>query len=120
MKKEHSINRYEIIRGFRKFEYILENGSKCTNNYLTSFVIKKDADSSLNCMRVGFLLSKKKIKKSHERNRLKRLFRESYRVNKTILEETLMDYKINLDILISISNKGYNCYKKINISKNFS
>ncbi|MFI4847322.1 MAG: ribonuclease P protein component [Candidatus Makana argininalis] len=47
--------------------------------------------------RIGFLISKKQIKMSYERNRIKRLIRENFRINK--------NYLPYIDIILIIKKK---------------
>ena len=55
-----TLKRNEIIRGFKQFENILENGSKINCNNLVAYKNANVTDSDY-CLRVGFLLAKKKL-----------------------------------------------------------
>jgi len=58
----NSLKRDEILRGFGVFEEILANSKKLTSGNLVSFV--NFSDKITDCpVQVGFLLSKKKLKK---------------------------------------------------------
>ncbi len=109
----NTFNKKEIIRGYKRFEFLLSNCKKLESNNLTAFcaTVNKPIDT-INA-KVGFLLSKKKIFKSHERNRIKRLLRESYRVNKFTFIEQLNKNYIFLEILFSLSTKGYSKHKTL-------
>jgi len=58
----NSLKRNEILRGFGVFEDILSNSKKLSYGNLVSFV--NLSDKITDCpVKVGFLLSKKKLKK---------------------------------------------------------
>ncbi|MCC6865369.1 MAG: ribonuclease P protein component [Ignavibacteria bacterium] len=59
---------------------------------------------------------KKKIKKSTERNRLKRILRELYRLHKTELVNFSIQSKQKLRILFTLSNTAYKNHQEINFS----
>jgi len=59
---------------------------------------------------------KKKIKKSHDRNYIKRILKESYQKNKELLRSYLNQNNLQIEILLSLSNKGYHRFTELNFS----
>ena len=64
-----------------------------------------------------FFNIKKKIPKSHDRNYLKRLLRESYRMNCINLTGIAEENKIKLCLLLTLSSKGYRSNKKLSFQQ---
>lgn len=60
-KKIYTLDRNEIIRGFGSFENILTNGKRIESGNLAAFFNVRGGDSGFP-IKVGFLLSKKKLK----------------------------------------------------------
>ena len=60
-KKVYTLGRNEIIRGFGSFEGILSNGKRLETGNIAAFFNVRGEDSGFP-VKVGFLLSKKKLK----------------------------------------------------------
>jgi ribonuclease P protein component len=112
----NTLKRSEIIRGFRSFEQVLQNSRKIDNCDISAYLnICKEISEPL--VKVGFLVSKKKIKKSHYRNRIRRLLKESYRLNKQEILCNHIEPKLSLRILITLSTSGYNHHTDIHFQE---
>ncbi len=66
------------VRTKKEYEQVFSSASKTIYN---GFILLH-CKNTLGHARVGFALSKKKISKAHQRNRIKRLVRESFRTQK--------------------------------------
>lgn len=109
----YTLRKNEILRGRKNFQKVFAGG-KLNSNLLTCFyVIEKQKDYRANPIRVGFTLSRK-IRGAVVRNRLKRLMRESYRLNKNILDLKAVE---NFQISILFIFKKHPLDKKIKLEE---
>jgi ribonuclease P protein component len=81
-KKETLMNREERIKKNSHFRFIYGRGKSHSNEYLVLYIFKNNK----NINRVGISVSKK-VGKSVVRSRVKRLIKESYRVNKPLFKK---------------------------------
>jgi len=88
-----TLRKNEIIRGYESFKRIFIKSKVIETRYLKCYLQFDDKISSPHSIKVGFTVSKKKVKKAYIRNRIKRLMKETYRNSKHLLES----YKINRD-----------------------
>lgn len=111
------LSKDEIIRGHDSYSKILQNSFIVSTDFLKAFVNRQSEEAktidftkspllTLN-VKVGFIIAKKKIKKSYFRNRIRRLLKESYRLNKLLTG--IFSQKLN--IIISLTEKGYEHFR---------
>lgn len=93
-KQERLCSKKLIEKLFKEGKVILLYPLKIT------YLIVDEGDS-IYPAKVVFVVSKKKFKKAFKRNRIKRLLRETYRLNKNVLYEILNNKKKHLLIGIS-------------------
>lgn len=93
------LRKYEILSKKKFIDYLFENGEYYRD--FPFFIRYTFTNNSDYIAQVLFSASKKKFKRAVDRNRIKRLMREAYRLNKSILYNCLE--KNNKKILIQIS-----------------
>ncbi len=98
----YSFNKNEILRGEKQYQRIIYSGKVISIGMIQCyFILYKNLDtSSRPVMRVGFSVPRRRVRKAVDRNRLKRLLRESFRIHKPMLVEQLHKNQVHLDVLI--------------------
>jgi len=76
------------LRGRDAFSRVLNEGRRCRVNSLSVF----SCPNHLTYCRIGIILSKKQVKRAVDRNYIKRLLKESFRLSQT--QFTNMDFVI--------------------------
>jgi len=101
--RNYDFNRNVRLLTKQDFNLTFSKGKKLHNRYF-SWVIAKN---ELNYPRLGIIIAKRNVKLAVQRNRIKRLIRESFRQEKENLS--------NLDIVV-IGKKGVNSLPNAEIS----
>lgn len=122
MEINYKLPKQEILRGFKAYSKVL-NSSKSfiCNNVRVFFRVERNETETeekkqrLYPIKMGILVSKKKVPKASKRNRVKRLIRESYRLNKNLLND-IKEENLNLTMIFSLTDIGY---ERFTNTKNF-
>ena len=75
---------FETLKNHEQFKYVYDNGKSKANKYLVMYVMENQLDIN----RIGFTVTKK-VGNSVVRHHIKRLLRESYRLNKDMFSSGL-------------------------------
>ena len=71
-----------------EFLRVYEQGKRIEGRFMTVFILRNER----NLQRLGVTATKKAIGKAHDRNRAKRLLRESFRLNRAELDKISVKY----------------------------
>ncbi len=94
-----TLKKNERLSSKKDISKLIEKGKQIKNfPFFIRFLIVQNSDSPA---KILISVPKKKFKRAYERNRIKRLIRETYRLNKNPFYECLK--KNNIKILISIT-----------------
>ena len=123
MAKQFSLGKNERLKSRKQIEQLFSEGGSFSITplkvyYLTSL---NNSNSSFN-LQFGVGVSGKNFRKAVDRNRIKRLIKESYRLQKSELQQTLKEKRIQLIIFFIYTNKelpAFNMMKeKVNVILN--
>ncbi len=107
-----------VIRGHESFSRIFESSEKTNCGFLRAYVRtyisenKSNFNSPSVSIKAGFVVTKKRIRKAVPRNRIKRLLRESFRLEKVKIPADAV--KGNYEIIFTLSDSGYDGFKEGN------
>ena len=78
----------KYLRDTAEFQHVYRNGKRYEGVFITAFVIENQEPNH----RLGVTASKKALGKAVQRNRAKRLLRETFRLNDLLLRELGKNY----------------------------
>lgn len=112
MSKQFTLGKEERLKSQKQTELVFSEGKKFT---LAPFrVYYLSIKDQLNVLQFGVGVSTKNFKKAIDRNRVKRLAREAYRLQKKILEKKLIEANSYLTVFFIYTGKELPEYKDIN------
>ncbi|MGC9375358.1 MAG: ribonuclease P protein component [Bacteroidales bacterium] len=90
----------ERLKSHKKIQHLFEKGNQF---YQFPFLITWHLEKQFNpevCAQIGISVSKRKIKKAVERNRIKRKIKEIYRKNKVLIYNPLKEFKQSIYFMV--------------------
>ena len=112
MSRQYTLGKKERLRSRKKIEMLFENGQRFTiAPFLVYYRVHKETD--LPALQAGVSASKKNFKKSVDRNRVKRVIREAYRLQNQALKDKVKNRQNSLDLFIIYTGKTLPDYTEI-------
>ena len=96
--KENGFSKQERICNRNDFQFLISHGKSFFSYPFRCVFLQAEADMPL--VRIAVSVSKKRFKHAVDRNRVKRLMREAYRLEKTFLYQHLQEQPVKLDMLV--------------------
>ena len=117
MAKQFTLGKNERLKSRKLIEQLFSekksfNAFPFRVYYLFGEKIFNEQPSQIN-IQFGIGVSNKNFKKAVDRNRIKRLAREAYRLQKNILDETLKENKKSLSLFFIYTQKELPDYKTV-------
>lgn len=94
----------KYLRDTAEFQHVYRNGKRYEGVFITAFVVE---NQELN-HRLGVTASRKALGKAVQRNRAKRLLRETFRSNETLLRELAKNYDWVLNAKAAVLSQKVN------------
>lgn len=111
-QERFTFKKEERLRGAKRIESLFQKGRSFIAYPLRVVYSETDAPTSVSAS-ILVSVPKKKIKRAVQRNRIKRLVRESYRLNKSILLAKLNDNMPSMDIAFIYLKEELSDFKSI-------
>jgi len=112
MPKQFTYGKDEKLKSRKVIESLFSNGHSFTV-YPLKILYKIETDKE-GILQAGVAVSTRQFKKAVDRNRIKRLMRESYRIQKNDLKETVALQKVNLYVFFIYLDKTITIYSALN------
>ena len=111
MTKQFTLGKNERLKSRRLIEQLFSKGKKLTlSPFRVHYFVSESKTVS---MRFGTGVSNKNFKKAVDRNRIKRLVREAYRLQKLSLEQIIKEQGKTLDVFFIYTGNEIPDYKMV-------
>jgi ribonuclease P protein component len=108
-KKTYTLRRHERIKSRKKIELLFREGKHLNLNPLNITYILTEEKG----LQVGVGAGKRFFKKAVHRNKIKRLLRESWRLQKNVLAEKIQDSQKGLAVFVVYTGKEIPSFSEI-------
>jgi ribonuclease P protein component len=112
MAKSFTLGKEERLKSRKTIEKLFEAGKKFSVSSFLAYYLLVDEEKK-DPLQFGVGVSGKNFKKAVDRNRIKRLTRESYRLQKLPLKESLVAQKKNLNVFFIYTGKEIPVYAEV-------
>jgi ribonuclease P protein component len=110
--KQNSLGKSERLKSRKQIDFLFKEGKKIT---LFPFRLLYLFENGPGEIRAGFTVSSKNFPGAVERNRIKRLMRESYRVQNKDLKTAVTDFRKKLHLFFIYTGREILSYEQVSL-----
>lgn len=111
--QDNSLRKTEKLKGKKAVSELFGPAKKSIKAFpLKAFYVILNNDSN-NHIKFGVTVPKKKFKRAVDRNRIKRLLRESIRLNKHVVIETIKSHHVSVNVMLIFHGNEILPFKEI-------
>ena len=112
--KKFTLGKKERLKSRKQIEQLFDNGQRFSISTLRVFYSFQNSPAAVNPqLRAGFVASSRNFKTAVDRNRIKRLIKEAWRLQKNELEKTLHEQSLNLNVFFIYTGRELPAYDDI-------
>lgn len=111
MTKKFTLNKNDRLKSRKLIEQLFKKGDKMHSGYFKAFYLNQTG--SVNSLQLGVGVSGKTFKKAVDRNRIKRLIKESFRLQKNSLKDKLENHQKQLSVFILYTGNEVPAYREV-------
>lgn len=101
----YSLPKSEILRGKTSLDKLFKEGQRMNEYPFRVFYHIKPSSEEIPALRFGIVVPKRVSKLAHERNRIKRIVREAYRLNRNAYASALANNNKQVDFFLVYTGK---------------
>jgi len=101
------------LTGKKNFQNLFENGYTINNNPIRAKFLFLNNSSEEERVKIALIVPKKNLKKAVQRNRIKRLIKEAYRLNSHIIKNIAEQKQTTVHIAFIYQLNSLSTYKQI-------
>ena len=115
MAKEFTLGKNERLKSRKQIEQLFKSGQRfvCPPFRIFYFLSICKQSSDISSLQAGFGASSRNFKTAADRNRIKRLAREAYRLQKNVLQDILKKQNRKLNIFFIYTGKALPLYPDV-------
>lgn len=111
IQQDFTLRKSERLKSRKQIDMLFKKGKSFSHFPFRVLYAEAPADSSN--LRVAFSVSKKNFKKAVDRNKVKRLMREAYRLQKPAIKKILTDSNKNISLFFIYTDKRIPQFKEM-------
>jgi ribonuclease P protein component len=112
-KQRYTLGKTERLKSRKLIEQLFKEGKSFSVQPIRVYWMLEPATGNATCLQFGVAAGTKHFKHAVDRNRIKRLIREAYRLQKNELQQKLKDANLQLNVFFIFTGKEVPDYKLV-------